>query len=496
MLHIKGRKSSSQGIHPISLGLLSICFVLVSCFGHGNQELSEAERSAFGDYVNQLDSSITGTWFDRMGVSADADSVLAYLRREVPRNGLDTAAFFIPEIAKDLEIVHQLLFDSVGVSINEVLPRLNAHLSKAYIRYATGQRYGFMKPRVFNHMDPKVGNPGIFARVFDYDPALPDTSVAAKKMTESDRLSFLVSSAPDTYIYKALLREMDKTTNADKRHQLAVNIERCRWQIEHPKDIKRQILVNIPAQQLWAIGADSVLDMRICCGAVPTKTPLLHSAISYMQVNPEWVIPQNIVKTEVVHHAGDSAYFARNRYSIIDKESGDTLNVSSVGANALLSGKLRVSQKGGVGNSLGRIVFRFPNDFSIYLHDTNNRSAFQRDRRTLSHGCVRVQKPFELASFLLSDVDEWTLESLRISMDIPPVTDRGREWLQKHADAPHPYRLISYHAVKPHVPLYILYYTTFPNPKTGVIDYWPDLYGFDKVISKELKWISEGSSSR
>ncbi|MBQ6917083.1 MAG: L,D-transpeptidase family protein, partial [Prevotella sp.] len=260
--------------------------------------------------------------------------------------------------------------------------------------------------------------------------------------------------------------------------------------------VKRQILVNIPAQQLWAIGTDSVLDMRICCGAVPTKTPLLHSAISYMQVNPEWVIPQNIVKTEVVHHAGDSAYFARNRYSIIDKESSDTLNVSSVSADALLSGKLRVSQKGGVGNSLGRIVFRFPNDFSIYLHDTNNRSAFQRDRRTLSHGCVRVQKPFELASFLLSDVDEWTLESLRISMDIPPVTDRGREWLQKHADAPHPYRLISYHAVKPNVPLYILYYTTFPNPKTGAIDYWPDLYGFDKVISKELKWISEGSSSR
>ena len=470
--------------------------MLVSCFGHGSQELSEAERSAFGEYVNQLDSAVTGAWFDRMGVSADADSVLAYLRREVPRNGLDTAAFFIPEIAKDLEIVHQLLFDSVGVSINEVLPRLNAHLSKAYIRYATGQRYGFMKPRVFNHMDPKVGNPGIFARVFDYDPALPDTSVAAKKMTESDRLSFLVSSAPDTYIYKALLREMDKTTDADKRHQLAVNMERCRWQIEHPKDVKRQILVNIPAQQLWAIGTDSVLDMRICCGAVPTKTPLLHSAISYMQVNPEWVIPQNIVKTEVVHHAGDSAYFARNHYSIIDKESGDTLNVASVGANALLSGKLRVSQKGGVGNSLGRIVFRFPNDFSIYLHDTNNRSAFQRDRRTLSHGCVRVQKPFELASFLLSDVDEWTLESLRISMDIPPVTDRGREWQQKHADAPHPYRLISYHAVKPHVPLYILYYTTFPNPKTGVIDYWPDLYGFDKVISKELKWISEGSSSR
>ena len=443
-----------------------------------------------------MDSTLTGVWFDRMGVSEDADSVLAYLRRELPRNGLDTTVFFVPEIAADLEIVRQLAFDSVGVSINEVLPRLDARLTKAFIRYTTGQRYGFMKPRVFNRMDPKVGNPDIFARVFDYDPALPDTTEATKKVSEGDRLNYLVSSAPDTYIYKALQREMDKTTDADKRHQLAVNMERCRWKIEHPKDGRRQILVNIPAQQLWAISSDSVLDMRICCGAVATKTPLLHSAISYMQINPEWVIPHNIVKTEVVHHAGDSAYFARNRYSIIDKVSGDTLNVADVGSASLLSGNLRVSQRGGVGNSLGRIVFRFPNDFSIYLHDTNNRGAFERERRTLSHGCVRVQKPFELACFLLPDVDEWTRESIRISMDIPPVTDRGRDWVRKHADAQRPYRLISYHGVSPHVPLYILYYTTFPNPKTGAVDYWPDLYGFDKVISKELKWISEGSSNR
>jgi murein L,D-transpeptidase YcbB/YkuD len=215
-----------------------------------------------------------------------------------------------------------------------------------------------------------------------------------------------------------------------------------------------------------------------------------------MQVNPEWIIPYNIVKTEVVHHAGDSAYFARNRYSIINKESGDTLNVADVDSGSLLSGNIRISQRGGVGNSLGRIVFRFPNNFSIYLHDTNNRGAFQRERRTLSHGCVRVQKPFDLACYLLPDADEWTRESLRISMDIPPVTERGRSWVRQHADAKRPFRLISYRDVKPHVPLYIMYYTTFPNPKTGAIDFWPDIYGFDKVISKELKWISAESSNR
>jgi murein L,D-transpeptidase YcbB/YkuD len=86
------------------------------------------------------------------------------------------------------------------------------------------------------------------------------------------------------------------------------------------------------------------------------------------------------------------------------------------------------------------------------------------------------------------------LECIRISMDEPPVTERGREYIRKHGKGEN--RLISYHDVTPHVPLYILYYTAFPNPKTGVVDFWPDLYGFDKVISKELKWISEASSSR
>lgn len=469
--------------------------MMVSCF-QGSRELSESERSAFGEYVTKMDSTLTGVWFDRMGVSEDADSVYSYLSREVPRNGLDTAAFFIPQIARDLEIVHNLAFDSLGVSINDLLPRLDANLTKAYVRFATGQRYGFMRPRVFNYMDPKVGQPETFARVFDYDLAPPDTTEAAKKVKENDRVSYLVSTAPETYIYKALLREMDKTTDAERRQKLAVNMERCRWQIPHPKENVRQILVNIASQHLWALGGDSVLDMRICCGAVPTKTPLLNSEISYLQINPEWVIPHNIVKTEVVQHSGDSAYFARNRYSIIDKETGDTLNVADVGSGSLLSGNLRVSQKGGAGNSLGRIVFRFPNDFSIYLHDTNNRGAFQRERRTLSHGCVRVQKPFDLACYLLPTADEWTLESIRISMDMPPVSERGRDWLRKHADDDRPYRLISYHDVKPHVPIYILYYTTFPNPKTGTVDFLPDIYGFDKVISKELKWISGRSSSR
>jgi murein L,D-transpeptidase YcbB/YkuD len=206
-----------------------------------------------------------------------------------------------------------------------------------------------------------------------------------------------------------------------------------------------------------------------------------------MQVNPEWIIPQNIIDNDVARHGGDSAYFARHRYFIIERSSGDTLNPAHVSSQELTSGKLRVGQKGGAGNSLGRIVFRFPNNFSVYLHDTNNRGAFNNEKRTLSHGCVRVQKPFELACFLLPQADEWEQDRLRISMDIRPETDQGRTYIEEHADDPRPFRLVTYRDVSPKVPLYIIYYTVYPNPSTGVVDNWPDLYGYDQTISEEMK---------
>ena len=141
------------------------------------------------------------------------------------------------------------------------------------------------------------------------------------------------------------------------------------------------------------------------------------------------------------------------------------------------------------GNSLGRIVFRFPNNFSVYLHDTNNPGAFKRERRTLSHGCVRVQKPFELACFLLPELDEWGLDKLRISMDIPPQTERGIIYLEEHADDPRPFRLSRYHELNPQVPVYIIYYTAYPNPESGKVEYYPDLYGYDRVIADEMKTL-------
>ena len=489
---------------------------LMSLIGCHGGSTPWGEESAFGSYVSELDTlSMHHTydslmradtshwkaviavkehyqktrqsfWFDRSGISSDAELLVDVLRRELSRHGLDTIAFGIPQIATDLQVVQQLAFDSIGQSINVVLPRLDYQLSRAFVLYTVGQRYGFIRPdKLLNHFNYREEQQA-YAQLFDYAIQHPDYQEAINQLTNDDRIEFLEESHPSGALYERLLDRLEKANSREEKRRLAVNIERCRWQMAHPQMDGRMVLVNLPAQQLWAIGADSIFSMRICCGAVNHNTPLLRSELSYMQVNPDWLIPLNIVKSDFLRHEGDSAWFARHRYYIVDRSSGDTLDVKNVTADEMKSGKLRIGQKGGAGNSLGRIVFRFKNKFDIYLHDTNMRWAFNNERRTVSHGCVRVEKPFELACFLMGNTDEWTLDRLRISMDMKPQSERGLTYLTEHSDSPRPFRLMTYQAITPRVPLYIIYYTIYPNPETGILETWPDVYGYDKLIIREL----------
>ena len=480
---------SAFGEYVYRLDTLQLCdqFRQVLSADTARDEVMSAIRQYYND---KLEKDRLSFWFTRLGVEDDADDLLAYLRREVPSAGLDSNAFRLPEIAQDLHVVRLRAFDSLGIDINTLLPRLDYNLTHAYVRYAVGQRYGFVNPdQLLNKLDHKTEGKG-YTRLFDYEVKTLDYEEIARQLLSDNRMDYLRQSAPNDPVYTALQQRLATTTNVTERHTLAVNMERCRWQIKKPRADERMVLVNLPSQQLWAVCPDSVLSMRICFGKTRTKTPLLQSEITRVEVNPDWIITPNIIKNEVSVHAGDSAYFARNRYYIVDMSSGDTLNPAHVSVSQLKSGRLRVGQRGGAGNSLGRIVFRFPNNFSVYLHDTSNRGAFELAQRTLSHGCVRVQKPFDLALFAMPDMEEWDVEKLRLSMDIKPETERGKKYLEEHREDHRPFCLITHRAVKPTLPLYIVYYTVYPNPENGIVEFWPDVYGYDAVItSAGRRWL-------
>ena len=122
-----------------------------------------------------------------MGVVGEADSLLSYLRHELPQSGLDTTAFYLPEIAEDLGIVRALSFDSVGQNINDLLPRLDYHLSKAYVRYTVGQRYGFVRPaRLMNKLYKKADSDA-FAKLFDEEVKEPDCNETLSHLASDTR---------------------------------------------------------------------------------------------------------------------------------------------------------------------------------------------------------------------------------------------------------------------------------------------------------------------
>ena len=427
-------------------------------------------------------------WIDRGGVDSRADSLLVWLR-QVDAMGMNQQAFMVKPIEDDLRRLRTLDVDGGENSINRVAARLEYRLTKACMRYCYGQRFGFVNPhRVFNHLDVErvdsVRRITRYRGLFDMSMDLPTAGYAAEvigKIMNDSLTEYLRDIQPQSKFYQTLKGMLAQAANDEQRQRIICNMERARWRLHHPiPDEGKRVVVNIPAYELYAYGGDTVLNMRVVCGAQKTKTPQLTSEVEWMEVNPQWVIPMSIVEKDVVRHTGDSAYFARNKYTIYEKATNKELSVGEVSRSMLLSGKYRIAQKSGADNSLGQIVFRFKNAFSVFLHYTSSPWVFQRDSRAISHGCVRVEKPFQLAEFVLENPDEWLLDRIRISMDLRPQTDRGRHYLATHRNEKE-HKLIGYVPVKPHVPLYIIYYTIWTD-RQGALQTWPDVYGYDKVL--------------
>ena len=402
-------------------------------------------------------------WVDRGGVDCRADTLLARLRSDLGVLGFSEQAFFVRQIEGDISRLRTLTFDADN-GANLVMARLEYHLSKAYLRYAMGMRYGFTNPmKLLNSLDVRdrdtLGQPISYRGLFDVDMDLPGkdfAQLALWKVAHDSLADYLDETMLHDGFYEQM-RSMLPGATAERRRLLQVNMERRRWR-EHlrPEEGGKYIVVNVAAYHLWAVNRDSVIDMRAACGAQKTKTPLLSSKIYRMDVDPEWNIPMSIIRDDISRHAGDSGYFARRRYYVADRNTGKRLPIGAVSQGMLLSGKYRVAQAGGPGNSLGRIIFRFANNFDVFLHDTSSPGVFNRDNRGVSHGCVRVQRPFDLARFLTDKTEDEQPDSLTHSQAVARV------------------------------PIFITYYTFFKTPGDGQCRTYPDVYGYDRVIYQAL----------
>ena len=422
-------------------------------------------------------------WVYRGGVEERADTLLKYLETAT-RNGLPENVFKTKRIKSLIQQIRTLDFQTN--EINRVYAETEYLLTTAYLRFVCGELYGYTRPDLlFNRLekeDAKATTP--YTRLFDIKIESADSIYAQQAIKAIEKKTFakyLLSVKPKHHLFEELSGMFRDTADTMYRQKVIANLERLRWRTTDLGE--KYVMVNLAAMQLQAINnkdGDS-LEMRVCGGTLKHKSPMLNSQIERIDLNPYWNIPFSIIKKEIAPlHAQDSAYFARNCYRIFEKKSGEEMDPKEVTRKMLLSNNYKIRQDNGEGNSLGRLILRFPNNFAVYLHDTNNKSAFNRKQRTVSHGCIRLERPLDLAIFVLDQPEEEKIDKIRTAIGLPPLNEEHQEDMSDTTDV----KMEILH-VKPSVPVLITYYTLFPDINGKWTEH-PDLYGYDKVILQKL----------
>jgi L,D-transpeptidase YcbB len=206
--------------------------------------------------------------------------------------------------------------------------------------------------------------------------------------------------------------------------------------------------------------------MRVIVGtAVRTPTPLFIGQMLYLEFNPYWNVPPSILSNEILPKlARHPRYLQQNDMEVVAAD-GQVLRLSPDATLGILRrGEARVRQRPGERNVLGEVKFAMPNPMNIYLHSTSSKGLFNRTRRDLSHGCIRVERPAELAQFVLADSRRWDAAAVAAAM------------------APGDMRIVR--LPKP-VPV-VLFYATALVDRNGSALFAPDIYRQDDALARQL----------
>ncbi len=245
-----------------------------------------------------------------------------------------------------------------------------------------------------------------------------------------------------------------------RKEQILANLERWKW---FPKEMGEEyIIVNIPDYKLILVkDNDTMRTHKVIVGRDKRPTPILSSNLTHVVLNPTWTVPPTILKEDVIPAISRNRnYLAQTNMKVYDSNGNE---VSANNWNLSRAKSYRYVQSPGTFNSLGMVKLVFPNRFSIYLHDTNHRDFFGKQKRSLSSGCVRVQNPLELTEYLLGDKTHWNIEK---------ITEILQSKKTKHIK------------IKNEVNIHILYWTAWSEK--NVLIFRDDIYNLDADLQKKL----------
>lgn len=269
---------------------------------------------------------------------------------------------------------------------------------------------------------------------------------------------------PDGIVGPKTLRALNIPLE-ERIDQIRVNLERMRWIYQNlPNDY---LLVDIAGYSVYLVrNGRGIWKARAQVGDPYRKTPVFRAEMRYLVFNPIWTVPPVILINDVLPEAKrDPTYLTRNHMRLLD-DSGQAISIESVDWAFVSAWNFpyTVRQDAGPNNPLGRVKFVFPNRHLVYLHDTPSKDLFEHSRRTFSSGCIRVERPLELAELLLEDVPPWN------SQRIQQVLANGRTQAV-HLTSPLPV---------------LLFYWTAEADRSGAVHFRTDIYGRDQRVLRAL----------
>jgi len=223
---------------------------------------------------------------------------------------------------------------------------------------------------------------------------------------------------------------------------------------------KKYVLVNVPAFKLFGVENNATaLEMRVIVGRLDWNTPIFSEYMEYVVINPYWNIPSSIFEDEILPELRkDPEYLKKKNIQVVSLETARvqknySQNWSNIDPDNF---NYRLRQVPGAANPLGKLKFILPNKHSVYLHDTPDKKLFQKPNRRFSHGCIRVEKPLELAEFVFNDDSEW--DSNRVQSEIESGVSKN------------------VHLKQP-IPVHIMYFTVWVE-NDGSVHFRDDVYDF------------------
>jgi len=284
------------------------------------------------------------------------------------------------------------------------------------------------------------------------------------------RLEQAVKTYQKRYLLKITGR-LDKTTiyylNQPVRKNIQaiiVNLDKTKL---YPKHFEKEyVAVNIADFNLrYYRNGEMIFKTGVVVGRIDRPTPIFSNKIEYMVVNPTWTIPDNLIKRDLIHVLRTNpTYLEENNIHVFSGNKEITITQEMLDPYEHSNKKVpyRFVQYPGDNNALGRIKFMFPNKYSVYLHDTDNKSLLTRRYKIYSSGCMRVDKPFRLMDILLEHAKgTYSREDIEAII----TTDKPKTIRLKKA-----------------IPVHILYFTVFEED--GLAYFKNDIYLYDKIIEE------------